>query len=211
MAKGLSLANVIEKNRIASEHAFLLLLEIQLVNTDTGLVVDTIFVVNNNEDITYQSQLYTAFPFDVKLTQEAGTAPTITLSTVDYQAILLTHLNSLSGASGSTVIMKVVNSGNLTGDAELEEQFEVIGSTANDFKISLTLGAENVLARNFPKSIQHRDRCRWRYKSAECGYAGALPTCDLSLQGANGCQAHANSINFGGFPGLKGAGIRYGS
>lgn len=211
MPKGMSLANVIEKNKIASANSFLVLMEIQLVDSSTGLTVDTIFVVNNNENITYKSQLYTAFPFDLSIRQESGGVPEITLQAADYQSVLIQHLNDLSGATGSQFIMRVVNSGNLSGDAELEETLELTSSSANNFSVSLTLGAESALRKNFPTSIQMRDRCRWRYKGTECGYVGALPTCDLTLQGPNGCAAHTNTPNFGGFPGLKGRGVRYGS
>ena len=106
--------------------------------------------------------------------------------------------------------MRIVNSGNLTADPELEENFEILTSSANDYGISFSLGAENILTRRFPNSVQMRDRCRWRYKSAECAYVGAEVSCDLTLQGANGCAFHVNTPNFGGYPGLKGTGIRYG-
>ena len=210
MAKSFSIVNAIEKNKLASANAFLVLLEIQLVDTSTGLVVDTVYVANNNEPRTYQSNVYVAFPFDIKLKQEAGGVPEVTLSAKDFQKILAGRLNALSGATGSRVILRVVNSANLTAEPELEEFFDVVDSAVTDYQINIKLGAENILRRRFPNSMQMRDRCRWRYESDECGYVGALASCDLSLQGANGCGAHANSANFGGFPGLKGRGIRYG-
>lgn len=210
MPKSFSIVNAVEKNKLASANAWLVLLEIQFVDTDTGLVVETKFVVNNNEDITYDSNIYVAFPFDIKLKQEAGGVPEITLSARDFQKILLSRLNLYSGATGSKVIMRIVNSANLSAEPELEENFEVLDSSANDYSINFKLGAENILARRFPNSAQMRDRCRWRYKSDDCAYVGAEPSCDLTLQGANGCAFHVNTPNFGGYPGLKGTGIRYG-
>jgi len=210
MAKSFSVINAIEKNKLASDNSFLVLLEIQLVDTDTGLTVDTVFVANNNEDVTYDLNVYVAFPFDITLKQEAGGVPEITMTAKDFQKILTKQIGELSGATGSKVIMRVVNTGNLTAEPELEETFDVIDSSASDFSINIKLGAENALRRRFPNSMQMRDRCRRKYKSAECGYVGALASCDLTLQGANGCGVHANSVNFGGFPGLKGRGIRYG-
>jgi|SRR5210317_159659 len=210
MPNSFSILNAVEKNQLASGNAFLVLLEIQLVDSTTNQVVDTIYVVNNNEDVVYNLQTYTAFPFDLKLSKDANGIPEVTLGATDYQKILLTQLNALQGATGSTVIMRVVNSGNLTADPEMEEIFDVVAANANDFKISIKLGAENPLQRRFPQMLQMRDRCRWHYKSAECGYTGPITTCDLSLQGTNGCSAHGNSHRFGGFPGLKGRGIRYG-
>ena len=210
MPQSFSVINAIEKNKIASANAWIVLLEIQFVDTDTGLVAETKFVANNNEDVTFDSNVYVAFPFDIKMKHEAGGVPQIALTAQDFQKVLLSKMNKYSGATGSIVIMRVVNSANLTADAELEEFFEIIDSDANDYVVSFQLGAENTLTRRFPNNIQMRDRCRWRYKSDECGYVGAEASCDLTLQGANGCSFHVNSPNFGGYPGLKGTGVRYG-
>ena len=210
MSKSFSVINAIEKNKVASPNAWIVLLEIQFVDTDTGLVAETKFVANNNEDVTFDSNVYVAFPFDIKMKHEAGGIPQISLTAQDFQKVLLSKMNKYSGATGSTVIMRVVNSDNLSADAELEEFFEIIDSDANDYVVSFQLGAENTLTRRFPNNVQMRDRCRWRYKSDECGYVGAEVSCDLTLQGANGCSFHVNSPNFGGYPGLKGTGIRYG-
>lgn len=210
MPKSFSVVNAVEKNKVASANAWLVLLEVQFVDTDTGLVVETEYVANNNEDVTYDSNVYQAYPFDIKMKHEAAGVPEVSLTAQDFQKILLGKMNLYSGATGSIVIMRVVNSGNLTAEPELEENFEIIGSSANDYVVSFQLGAENILTRRFPNSAQMRDRCRWRYKSSECGYVGAESSCDLSLQGANGCAFHNNTPNFGGYPGLKGSGLRYG-
>ena len=210
MPNSFSVVNAIEKNKVASANAWLVLFEVQFVNTSTGLVEETRYVANNNEDVTFDSNVYVAYPFDIKMTHEAGGVPRLSLTAQDFQSILLTLMNQYSGATGSTAIMRIVNSDNLTAEAELEETFEIVGSSADDFVVNFDFGAENVLSRRFPNNIQMRDRCRWRYKSDECAYVGAEASCDLTLQGANGCAFHNNSPNFGGFPGLKGVGIRYG-
>jgi len=210
MAKSISIINAIEKNKLASDNSFIVLLEIQLVDSDTDQVTETMYVANNNENITYESNIYVAFPFSLTLTQESGGVPEVTMSARDFQKTLSTKMAALSGATGSIVIMRVVNSNNLAAEVELEEIFEVIDSGNTDYTINVKLGAENPLRRRFPRGVQMRDRCRWQYKSAECAYAGAELSCDLTLQGANGCAFHNNEPNFGGYPGLKGQGIRYG-
>lgn len=53
----------------------------------------------------------------------------------------------------------------------------------------------------FPTGRISRDWCRFRYKGLRCGYAGALPSCDKSKDGTNGCDVHNNTARFGGFPG----------
>lgn len=206
--KALTITTVVEKNKIASENAFLVLVELQIADANTGSIVETVFAVNNNEDVVYQSETYFAFPFDITLKQEAGAIPEITLSAFDYQRFLLGKLTQYNGIAGSQLILRVVNTGNLSAPPEIEETFEVLKSSANDFSVSLTLGANSPLRQLFPRRIQMRDRCAWRYKSAECGYVGAMPTCDLTLQGPNGCAAHNNTAKYGGFPGLVNRGRR---
>ena len=44
--------------------------------------------------------------------------------------------------------------------------------------------------------------CQWVYRSAECGYAGGLPSCDKTL---DACKAHFGGnaeLPFGSFPGV---------
>lgn len=41
--------------------------------------------------------------------------------------------------------------------------------------------------------------CVYPYRDPEtCGYTGTLPTCDLTLKGANGCETHNNAHRHGG-------------
>ena len=208
--KALTITTVIEKNKIASDKSFLILLELHIVDTMTGNVVETVFVANNDEDVIYKAQTYYAFPFDITLKQESGSQPTLTIAAHDYQGVLMGKLVQYNGISGSNLIFRVVNTGNLSAPPEIEERFEVLSTSASDFAISIAIGAESMLRKIFPRRIQMRDRCPWRYKGLECGYAGVLASCDLSLQGPNGCATHANTMNYGGFPALVNRGIRVG-
>lgn len=208
--KAISVATILEKSKVASGIPFLILLKIDIFNSTSQTFTETIYVANNNESVVFLGNTYSAFPFQMNVRYESGTIPEITLTAKDFQKVLLGKLEQYSGAIGSRVTMYVVNTANLTQGAEVSEVFEVINSSANDWSISIGLGAESVLTRLFPTRTQMRDRCAWRYKSAECGYTGALAACDLSLQGANGCAAHNNTVNFGGFPALVSRGSRYG-
>lgn len=210
MSNSLSIATAIEKSKVASTTPFVALAEIQLMNTPTQQFVDTVFVANNDEEIVYQGETYVAFPFNLNLKQEAGATPEITLTATDLNRVLATKLEQYGGASGSLVIMRIVNTANLAQAAELEEIFEVLETAEANYQITAKMGIESALRRTFPRRTQMRDRCSWRYRSAECGYTGPMPTCDLSLQGPNGCAAHANAINFGGYPGLISRGVRLG-
>lgn len=209
-SKVLSVASVIEKNRLSSDVPFLICLDIEVVNPTTGMTVETRRVVRNTEDIVYRGNTYTAADFDIQLKQEAGTQQSVSLSMKDYSSAIMALMQSYGGGIGFKVTVMVVNAGNLVQPPEVSEYFEVIAASAANYVVSFTLGAESALAKVFPRRRQTRDFCQWRYKGAECGYTGALASCDLTLNGSNGCQAHNNVIRFGGFPGLNQRDVRYG-
>jgi phage-related protein len=50
-------------------------------------------------------------------------------------------------------------------------------------------------------SESYGEKCELTYKGPECGYAGALQTCDKTLKGPNGCERHGNSYRFPAAPG----------
>lgn len=99
--------------------------------------------------------------------------------------------------------------GKLDAEPEVLDRFEIISASSSDFQVSWTLGMQNLIDQKFPGRTQFRDRCGLRYKGSECGYVGPLPTCSYTLTGSNGCQAHNNAPQFGGFPGLMNNGRRY--
>lgn len=205
----LSVKTVIEKNRIASDTAFLVTLDIQVIDPATNQPVEMIYLVRNNEDVDFNGNHYVATPFEIDIQRESGKVPTITLAITDFSRAIQARMQKYGGGVGSNVTVMVVNSDALDQPPEVVEYFEVIGAQASKYITSWTLGAESPLNMTFPRGRQLRDRCRYQYKSQECAYQGPLQTCDLSLKGPNGCQAHSNTINFGGLPGINATGMRY--
>lgn len=210
MAKSLSVASVIEKNRLSSEHPWLICLDIEVRDPITTALATTGRYVRNAEAITFNGQTYQPASFDIELKEESGTLQTVTLSFRDYTRAIQGYMQQYQGGVGFTVTLFVVNAGNLAQPPEVSEYFEVIAAESADYVCTFTLGAENTLTKTFPRRRQTRDFCQWRYKSEQCGYIGAATTCDLSLKGDNGCEAHANAKRFGGFPGITTVDIRYG-
>lgn len=199
-----SLGSIQAKNLIASDKTFLVCLEIDVKDIeDPATVIETLYLVSNNEDITLGGNLYTCFPFQVDFKYEAGSQAQMTVTAKDVTRDLQARMQAYNGGVGFDVRMKIFHQDATNDPAEFEEQFQVINSSAADYVVTWTLGAENLLDRQFPARRQYRERCAWRYKGAECGYAGALVSCDYTLTGANGCRAHNNEYNFGGFPGLR--------
>lgn len=210
MSKNLSVASIIEKNRLSSDVPYLVLLDIDVVNPDTGAAIETMRIVRNTEAITYRGQPYQPANFDIELKQEAGTQQSVRLSIRDYSQAVQGRMEAYGGGVGFKVTVMVVNGGALDMPPDVSEFFEVISAEAANYVCQFTLGAENALTRTFPRRRQTRDFCQWRYKGPECGYTGALPSCDLTLRGPNGCNAHGNTVRFGAFPGIQNRDVSYG-
>ena len=202
----LSIASVIEKNRVASDVPFLIALEVAIKDPITSALIETVRLVKNSEDLTINGFLYTAAAFDIELKEEAASQPSITLSVKDFTRSIITKMESYGGGVGFGVIVSVVNAGALSSPPEATLFFEVIGSSAANYVVQFQLGAENPLYRIFPRRVQAKDFCGWKYKDQiTCKYAGAIPSCDLTLNGPNGCKAHSNEVRFGAFPGINNA------
>lgn len=202
MSKHLSVGTIIEKNKIASEETFLILIDAE-IKDEEGNYIDNIRFVKNSENILFQGNVYQASNFDININVEANTEPSISLVAQDQTRTLAQFIEAYGGLVDNQVTMIVVNSGNLEGPAEIQETFKIVGSSVDKYVVSFTLGTDSAVSKRFPQFRQFKDRCGWLYKSSRCGYAGALPKCDYTLNGANGCAAHNNISNFGGFPGLN--------
>jgi hypothetical protein len=209
MSYSLSLGAVVEKNLIASDKAYLVCLEIDVRDPSTNVVHEVIRIVNNTEDVTVNSSVYSAFGFSIDLKSESGGQPTVGISIEDVTRAIHAKMQAYGGGIGFYVRIMIVSENDLSSPPEIVENFEVISSSTSDYMISWTLGTQNLLARKFPNRRQLKDRCTWEFKGEQCGYAGADATCDYSLQGANGCGVKNNSKRFGGFPGIRSNGMRY--
>jgi phage-related protein len=209
MAQPLSLASAVDKNSIDSQTPWLICLEVDLIDFDTGASFGTGYFVRNTEDLVFNGNTYIKTSFDINVKNDAGGQPSVTITINDYTGTFQSYMQQYGGGVGSNCRIIVVNSGNLDAGIEVIEYFKIVGASANNYVATLTLGAENSLSIIFPRRRQFHGRCGWRYMSAECGYVGALTTCDLSLAGPNGCEAHLNQARYGGFPGINSNGMRY--
>jgi hypothetical protein len=203
MANRLSVASIIEKNRLSSDVAYIALLDIEIPDPVTGDIIETLHYANNTEPVLRKGVTYEAVQFSLELNSSSGETPQINLGFFDFTQEVLSKMNQYNGGVGFNANISVVSSDNFDGDAEVTEYFEVIGASAANYEVSFSLGAENALTKQFPKRIQRRDFCPWVYKDANtCRYAGPMGVCDHSLEGTLGCRAHQNVINFGGQPNL---------
>jgi hypothetical protein len=210
MTKSLSVASVIEKNRIASDVPWLICVDVGVIDPETGELVETGHYVRNTEDIVFNGATYLAADFDIELKEESGTQQTVRLSFKDYSLTIQRKMQLYGGGVGFAIAIMVVNASALDQSPEVIETFEVVGAESANYNCSFSLGAESAIAKAFPRRRQTKDYCQWRYKGDDCGYVGDLDSCDLSLKGTNGCATHDNVIHFGAFPGINTRDVSYG-
>lgn len=59
---------VLEKNKLSSTNPWLILLEINV----PSIPPTTVYLVRNTENITFNSQEYTAFPFEIDVSKQVS-------------------------------------------------------------------------------------------------------------------------------------------
>jgi phage-related protein len=202
-AAHLNLSTVIDKNKIDSDKTFLFLFSAD-VKDSTGALITTLYFAKNSEDVQYNGNTYQAANFDIDIQIEAGQEPQITLRAQDQTRTIQSYIDLYDGMVKSTVKLLVVHEDALPdGAPEMDEDFLVIESSVNEYIVEIKLGTESAVAQRFPLYRQFKNRCAWKYKGVRCKYKGSMPTCDYTRDGSNGCIAHGNEPNFGGFPGLN--------
>jgi lambda family phage minor tail protein L len=187
-----------EKNKLSTDSAFLILLEIRLQNT--------VYICYNNEDVVWKGQLYQAFPFQIGETSEEsdGSDPNVSLKVSNVAQGLQWYVEDSGGGVGTQVILRVVNSLNMNGDADLEEYYTVLSCKVDQQWVEFTLGTDYSARSRRPLDRYMKNNCRFAYKGVLCGYAGAIATCKHTLAD---CRLHGNSVRFGGYPGIDQKGV----
>lgn len=172
--KNLPAALILEKNKIASSNPFLVTLDITLTDNTK------FYLVNNTEDITFNSQVYTAVPFQVEPTKQSGTGeiPTVSLRVSNVTRLMQGYLEATSGGVDSTVLIRVVNAALLAENySELEMTFNILTTETDAYWVTFTLGMPNPLRKRFPLYRYIAEHCNWQFNTGsnnarECNYAG---------------------------------------
>lgn len=195
----LSLALLQEKNKLVATAPWLILL------TLTPVLGDPVRFARNTEDVEFGGETYLAFAFELGelRSNSDGKVQGVGLRVANPERIFAPLMDANDGLIGAAVELVVVHADNLSEDyADLTLNWTITSSTVEDEWLSFELGAESPMRRRFPLYAGHPTSCNWIFKGAECAYAGAVTTCDRSL---DTCRTLANSARFGGRPGAAGA------
>ena len=187
------------KNKLSNDDGLLFLLDIIVPS-------NPLFLVRNNEDIIRRRQLYKAFPVEIGTVSEDGTGAdsnvTLTLSNLTQGLQFL--VEEEKGAVGTPVVLRVVNTADIDGEADIEEFFIITKCKVNRERIEFTLGNGYSVRSRRPLDRYMKNNCRFKYKGIRCGYNGDLKECKHTLAD---CRKHRNSMRFGGFVGIDRKGV----
>lgn len=199
--KTLTSALIAKSNTLADAGAWLALISVDIAD---GTVLR---LTPNPASVTFDGLTYQPWPMQIDQVQQDSTGGlpdlTVALSNVTREISAYLEVNDVRGRR---VTLQYVHSANLADPAALavDERYDITAVRVRADVATFVLGQERLESHVFPGGRFLRDYCRWIYKSADCGYAGALASCDKILEGPNGCRAHTNLPRYGGFPLLPG-------
>jgi lambda family phage minor tail protein L len=201
----------LEKNKLASNEAWLVLLDITMPDTTQ------LFVVANSEDVIWpvtNGDTYIGFPFTLGEIGDTskGEVPSVSLRISNVTRWFEPFLEAQEGLVDSVVVIRIVNSMHVTtpsrpsgennATAEVELTYEIIATGADNMWVTFKLGAMNPWRSRFPRNRIWRNTCRYKkFKGTLCKYDGGQTTCDRTIETCRDLML--NSINFGGAPGVE--------
>lgn len=205
----LSNQTIQDKNALATDAVFLVLLEIQIPDTQT------VYLVNNTEDIVWNGNTWQKFPFDFNdISQNTnGETPQWTVKVSNVNRVMERYLQQYDqylkqhGIDGNDIIcvIRVVNSKDLLNTTPIVEYTALLQQpTTTPQWATFKLSAKNPYNKQFPPRRIMKSFCSWKFKSVQCGYSGSGEFCDKTL---TTCRAYNNSPRFGGFVGVSSRGL----
>jgi lambda family phage minor tail protein L len=162
--------------------------------------VDDLNFAGFDQDVTYNGTVYTRFPIRHEFVAEnnQGQIDQVKITLANVSRLIEFYLEQYD-FRGKKVIIRTVWANQLSDpDAYIDDVFYIDNYTADQSNVEFTLtGKFDVLGIDLPARRYARNYCVWKFKSAECGYAGAELTCDKTQQR---CKQLDNYQRFGGFP-----------
>ncbi|MDR1471368.1 MAG: phage BR0599 family protein [Synergistaceae bacterium] len=190
-----------EKNRIFSDTAWIMLLEISI---KPGIVLR---LCSDSEDIVWNGETWVAFPFDMDspVQNSDGELPRFAVRVSNVTRTVEGYLEQSGGGVGATVRMMVVMSSHLDETTPVaDEEFTVYSTSYDQDWVTFTLSGAVNLLRRIPARRFLKNFCPFQYKGPECMAVSDLTTCDKSLKA---CRARGNARRFGGEPGIPMGGL----
>lgn len=188
-------AAILEKNKLASDMPFLILLKIN--HRD---LPEPIYLARNNEDVVWGGHTWTRFPLTLSaVTTDGTTLPTVKLTVSNCGGVIQSYLQQFGGLTDAAVSVYVVHAGLLDNPEPLDQLDVTNLSTGYDEQwVTFTLGCSPELYNKFPLDAYMVNFCPFVFKSVRCGYSGSAAACNNTLKE---CRI---TSRFGGEQGMTG-------
>ena len=195
---------IIEKNKLDSSGLFLELIDITLSEAGT-----TLRLVNNNEDVVWNSNTWSRSNFKPGGFTESNDggieSVNIKISNILEHSgkTMQGHIEdaTINNLIGDSVNYYLVHSQHLDKGAAISLNFEIQNIPVNQEWCIFKLGLENFYYRRFPLNVYRRFICRWKvFGGIDCRFAlSSANTCDRTFET---CLGFGHQLRFGGFPGI---------
>jgi phage-related protein len=188
---------IFNKNKLASDGAVLLLLEVSIPGVE-----DTMRLVRNTENISWDSYTWQAFPFNIDDTNESskGELPIVHVQISNITRIVQSYLEQTNGAAGAEIKIRYVHAQHLDDTTPLWiGTFALMQADCDENNITIQCGPKYSVNVRRPIWRNVKYICPWSYGGIICGAPAAtlasFPTCDKSIVN---CEERDNAARYGG-------------
>lgn len=154
-----------------------------------------------DSDVVYDSITYTRFPIkhDEIPENSQGEIDNFRVTVANVNRIIQAYLEEYD-LRGKKVTIQLVYADKLDNtDAHIDFIYYIDNYTATQDAVEFVLSSKyDIIDLTLPNGVFNRNYCRWKFKSTECGYAGAETSCDKRK---TTCKNTMDNIaRYGGFP-----------
>ena len=206
-----TLDSAFETQKNKKQNAPITLYEIQ-INSST-----TIFIAERNVNTIFNGNTYLAFGIkrgNISQNKD-GRIDQMTISISNVSLEMSSFIGNNDMRDNSIKILTVFEDTLATPTAKIEETFYIKSATVDENVAAFLVGTKlDIFELQIPRRTYNRTVCQWIYKDENCKFSGTFTggdgadICDKSLDTKNGCRAHDNIINFGGFPDIHNPNMR---
>ncbi len=163
------------------------------------------YFTNWDVDITFNGITYTKFPIKIDFTSNntQGQVDSLTLTLGNVSRLIQAYLETYD-LRGLAVDIQIVFADTISdGTAFLKDTYYIDSYIADAQNVVFTLSTVfNILGLQLPARKFMGNYCSWRFKGAECKYAGSTGSCNKTITACESMAGGSNIINFGGFIGI---------
>lgn len=187
---------VAEKNKLENKPIYLY--EI----SDIDGVGTNLYFTSYDDDVSFNSITYLRFPITHESTSEntSGEIDTVNVKVANISRYIQALLEQFN-LRGKKVTITLVFANLLTSSLnKIDFIYYVDSYVAGVDTAEFTCTSKfDLLKMELPARRFWRNHCTWKFKSDQCGYVGAVTSCNKTFQA---CKVRLNQERFGGFPSI---------